>query len=279
VRSGNREKAFERFREGRDAFPDHPLITFSLAQEHEHRGEIDEAFSLFDAARYPRVPAAFALSEVRFAYLWDDLDRALGYLDPVLEATFEVGNGEDRALFMEGLPFFADTWSSYAAVYKLRGDLAKASSLLDDAENKIEKYDFTYLKTFLSCLERDDFSPIVKACYAKISEEKEVDAWSGHTRLRAAILSAQASEDLSMAATLLEEPEFGPEDFPWLDDMRLLARCELAAREKKAGAERELRSAFLERQSGLFELHHALTFNLLDYQNGLRADYRAKRTR
>lgn len=257
---------------------DHPLIVFSLGQEHEHRGEKDKAFALFDIARYPKVPAAFALSQARFAYLWEDLDRALDYLNPILEATYDIKNAEDKNCFVNGLPFFADTWTSLAAVHILRKDIKGAGNLLEEAEKRLERYDFTYLKTFYACLKSGNFDPFVKAAFKRAAQTEEGDPWAGHTSLRMAVLASQASEDLDHAADLLSEPTFAPTDFPWLEDMRLLARCALARMAKFEQAEAQLRTEFLRKQPGLFELHHALSFNLLAYQNTLREDYRKART-
>lgn len=277
VHAANRNEAFSRFQAGRKAVGDHPLITFSLGQEHEFRGETKEAFALFDASRYPKVPAAFALSQARYAYLWDDLNRALDYLLPLLESTYDLKNADDNNCFLNGLPFFADTWTSLTAVHILRKDITAAGKTLEEAEKRLENYDFSYLKVFYQCLKSGNFDPIVTASFKSAAQQKEGDPWAGHTRLRTAILTSQASKNLEHAAELLTEPKFAATDFPWLEDMRLLARCALARMSNFEQAEGQLRREFLIRQPGLFELHHALSFNLLAYQNTLRDDYRKTR--
>ncbi len=277
VHAGDRDEAFTRFKAGRKAVGDHPLIVFSLGQEHEYRGETKQAFELFDLARYPKIPSAFALSQARFAYLWEDLDRALDYLLPLLESTYDLKNADDRNCFVNGLPFFADTWTSLAAVHILKKDFSAAGKTLEEAEKRLENYDFTYLKMFNKCLTTGQFDPLVKAAFKMSASEQDGNPWTGHTRLRAAVLASQASEDFDHAADLLSGPTFSESDFPWLEDMRLLARCALARMRKFEQAERQLRAEFLKKQPGLFELHHALSFNLLAYQNTLREDYQKKR--
>src|SRR5205814_2242842 len=67
---GDHARAFHRFQEGRSACPDSGPIAFSLGQEHEHRGEVEQMLALFDAYRFPKIPAKHALAQARYAYLW-----------------------------------------------------------------------------------------------------------------------------------------------------------------------------------------------------------------
>ena len=88
------------------------------------------------------------------------------------------------------------------------------------------------------------------------------------------VLRAYSCENLEAAESMLDSVALGPNDFPWLDDMRLLARCELAHRAADEGREKALHADFLKRQPFLFGPEHALKFHLLRYQERLKVLYR-----
>ena len=92
---GDRDTAFARFKEARNAVPDSGSIAFSLAQEHEFRGEIGEMLELFDLFRFPSLPAAYGLAQARYAYLWGEFARGISYVDPILEAHFDLKVADD----------------------------------------------------------------------------------------------------------------------------------------------------------------------------------------
>ncbi|MBN1855161.1 MAG: hypothetical protein JW829_20690 [Pirellulales bacterium] len=97
--------------------------------------------------------------------------------------------------------------------------------------------------------------------------------------MRLNILLAQESGDTQEALRLLESVTLAPNDFPWLEDMRLLAKCEQANHAVNVEQEAELRAQFIARQPLLFEPDNAINFNLLKYQEHLKADFRKTRQR
>jgi hypothetical protein len=127
-RRGDRSTAFARFRAAREACPTSSVIAFSLGQEHEARGEPALMFELFDACRFPKVPASHALVQARYAYLWDDLSRAESYIEPIFEAYWSLGIVDDTFLYIRGLPFFTQTWAYLAAFLELGGSARRARS-------------------------------------------------------------------------------------------------------------------------------------------------------
>jgi hypothetical protein len=85
--------------------------------------------------------------------------------------------------------------------------------------------------------------------------------------LRAVTTDLEESHELVDSVTLTDR------DFPWLNDIRILAHSAIAHRESDSAREAGLREVFLQRQPLLFEPHHAFDFRLLGYQEQLRPDY------
>jgi hypothetical protein len=79
------------------------------------------------------------------------------------------------------------------------------------------------------------------------------------------------------AAMELDNVRLVDNDFPWLADVLLLAKA-AAARRSGSEEERDHVSAFLAKQPLLFEPDHAFNFRLLEYQEILKTEYRARRT-
>jgi hypothetical protein len=76
---------------------------------------------------------------------------------------------------------------------------------------------------------------------------------------------------------MLDSIKFVEKDYPWLDDIRLLAKCELAHKAKNVTRENDLQQIFLKKQPLLFEPDIAVNFNLLMYQESLKSLYQARR--
>jgi tetratricopeptide (TPR) repeat protein len=155
-RRGDRVEAFARFVAARAAIPESSRIAFSLAQEHEYRGELDQMFQLFDDHRFPSLPASYAFLQARYAYLWDDFDRGLRYVEPILQAHFNLKIADDMFLYMRGMPVFSQTWAYLAAFYELKGDLGLAVQLTQDARHKLIDYDFSEHERLLTAVRSSD---------------------------------------------------------------------------------------------------------------------------
>ncbi len=95
--------------------------------------------------------------------------------------------------------------------------------------------------------------------------------------MRLNIILAQETDDEKKANRLLDDVKLTDEDFPWLDDMRLLAKCERAGKTGNHDLEADLRQQFFARQPMLFEPDNAINFNLLKYQENLKEEYQKTR--
>ncbi len=276
---GNRELAFERFQEGLRECPDSALILFSLGQEHEFRGETQEMFDCFGRALFPRVPSRYALAEARYAYLWGRTDRGWSYLEPLIRVYLDLKILDTTFLFIRGLPFFQQTWGYLAAFSQIDEDFGRLDDLTRRAESKCHDLDFEYLKAELEGFRSGDFSALKERLRLSIQKSHSANLPSGYQALRLNVLLAQESEDVGEANRILDSVGLASNDFPWLGDMRLLAKCQQAHRAGDVGQEAELRARFMARQPLLFEPDNAISFNLLRYQEGLKNDYRGARQR
>jgi len=120
----------------------------------------------FDACPFPRVLSAYALMRARFAYLRDHSQRALQYVLPILDAYEALQIADDHFLFMQGLPFFGETWSYLGAFLELTGDLTTLRALTERARQHLKEYAFDGQVLVLECLERDDVTPLIEALEA-----------------------------------------------------------------------------------------------------------------
>lgn len=276
---GNRSLAFERFQEGVRQCPDSAFMLFSLGQEHEFRGEIDQMCECFDKALFPKVPAQYALAEARYAYLWGRTDKGWSYVDPLMPVYFDLKILDTTFLHIRGLPFFQQSWAYLAAFSQLDGDFAKLNDLTSRAESECSDLDFDYLKAELEGFQSGDFSVLKEKLSSSIQESESSNFPCGYQSMRLNILLAQDAEDTQEAMRLLESVTLAPNDFPWLDDIRLLAKCEQAHKTGNADQEKQLRSEFMTKQPMLFEPDNAINFNLLKYQQNLMDDFRKTRQR
>ncbi|HJX66359.1 MAG TPA: hypothetical protein VJ860_20680 [Polyangia bacterium] len=265
-RRGGRRQAFARFQEARNACQNSNQIAFSLAQEHEFRGEAAEMFSLFDACRFPKVPASYALAQARYAYLWSDLTRAQAYIAPIFEAYWSLRIADDTFLYLRGLPFFSQTWAYAAAFQELSGRLDQLEKETREAAGRLVDFDGAPAVKFVQAVRANDFSEYLR----------EPGRGTAYERTRAAVLLSSGMATQEDAAVALNDVKLGPGDFPWLSDMVLLARCAAASRWGDP-REESLAAEFFLKQPLLFEPDHAFNFRLLGYQEKLKARYRQNR--
>ncbi len=277
-RQGDRPLAFERFQEGVRQFPDSGSLRFSLGQEHEFRGEIDRMVACFDRAMFPKVPPQYALAEARYAYLWNRTDKAWSYAAALMPVYFDLKILDTTFLHIRGLPSFQQVWAYLAAFSQLEGDFERLDDLTRRAETECQDLDFVYLKAELEGFRSGDFTLLKEKLRGSIQESKTNHFPYGYQAMRLGILLAQETDDGREADQLLDGVTLMEKDFPWLEDMRLLARCENANRIGDGRDEASLRRQFLDRQPMLFEPDNAVKFNLLEYQEKLKPGYQRTRS-
>ncbi len=276
---GDRSLAFQRFQEGVQQCPDSGFMLFSLGQEHEFRGEKDRMFECFDKALFPKVPARYALAQARYAYLWDRNDKGWSYVEPLMPVYFDLKILDTTFLYIRGLPFFDQTWAYLAAFSQLERDFERLNELTDRAESECHDLDFGFLKAELEGFKSGNFALLKEKLRSSIQESKSGNIPYGYQSMRLNVLLAQECDDDEKAIRLLDSVKLAQNDFPWLEDIRLLAKCEQAQNIGDSVQETELRRKFIARQPLLFEPDNAINFNLLRYQENLKDDFRKTRSR
>lgn len=271
---GNHPLAFERFRVGVKECPDSSQLIFSLGQEHEFRGEVDQMFECFDKAIFPKVPASHALFGARYSYLWSRTDKAWSYVDPLIRVYLDLKILDTQFLHIRGLPFFEEYWAYLAAFSQLDCDFKKLSELTEKVKNECSDIDIEFFQAELEGFQTGDFSALKDKIQSSIQESTISSAFDGYNNMRLNVLLAQETDNEQDASRLLDSVSLTDKDFLWLEDIRLLAKCEQAHKYGNDALETELRKQFIARQPLLFEPSHAINFNLLKYQENLKEDYR-----
>lgn len=276
-RQGNRDLSFQRFQEGIKHCPDSASLLFSLGQEYEFKADTDQMFRCFDRAKFPKAPAQYALAQARYAYLWNQYKKAISYIEPLISVYFELKILDDTFLHIRGIPFFSQTWAYLAAHYLLIDELSELKNITTRAEAECSNFDFAYLKAELKGIESGDFSDLEQRLERSVAQSGKNNWPSGYHAMRLSILKSQATDSPEEAERMLDSVILHENDFPWLDDMRLLAKCELAHRLTDSGREDALVQQFVKRQQLLFEPDNAINFNLLKYQENLKGWYQENR--
>lgn len=273
----NRPLAFARFQEGLRQCPESAVLSFAMGQEFEYKGDIENMFAHFDKADFPRISARYALAQARFAYLWNRNRKGLAYVEPLVDVYLRLKILDGTFLHIRGLPFFDETWAYLAAFHYLLGDLAGLKTLTDSAERACSDFDFERLRLKLNGIETGDYSGFKERLQSDVAEAAQNGWPAGYLTLQLRILEAQSEDDPAAAGNILDSLTFAENDFTWLEDMRLLARCELAQRAEDQAREAELLAEFFPRQPLLFEPDNAINFNLLVYQESLKEWYQKTR--
>jgi tetratricopeptide (TPR) repeat protein len=276
---GDHPTALERFQEANRKFPQSATIAFSLGQEFEFAGRIQAAFELFDRFPFPAIPASHALAQARFAYLWSDIPRSLRYTLPIVDAYRELVIVDDTFLYMRHLPFFSVTWSCLGCFYSLTGDLGAFQDLTEDLAKTLKEYDFTTLLTFLSAVVSNDFSAYVLQLRSSLRQYETQGTPGGLPAMKSTVLEIGGMNDSIQAQGMLDQVTLTDQDFPWLQDIRLLASIALQSERGRRPLPKEMVAEFLRRQPLLFEPNHAFDFQLISTQEAIKQEYQDARLR
>jgi hypothetical protein len=254
-------------------YPSSVRIRLALANEHQRRGQVQSMLELLDGADVTAEPGA-ALISARFAYLWDEPDRGLQYLRPLLNAYRNLDASDIEQLVARQLPSIQVPAMSVVAMFFLKGNVADAIPFLRAATEGVRGADFGGIEHWVRCRADGKMSQFVADVRKKFEQSLEPN---GAPRLQLAIMESQLQPAREVAAQKLNGLIISPADLPWLQDVRLLANCELAARFGDAEREAFLRADFFGRQPILLAPEVALYFNLLDYQESAKQHYHATR--
>jgi hypothetical protein len=105
------------------------------------------------------------------------------------------------------------------------------------------------------------------------------DALTGFDGMRLATWRSRSDQDPEDALRRLDAVSVGPDDFPWLEDVRTLAKARVLRLAADTDGAEKLVHDFMERQPLLLEPWHAFNFGLLDEQEHIKRRYREIRRR
>jgi hypothetical protein len=170
---------------------------------------------------------------------------------------------------MRSLPFFGTSFGYLAAFSLLSRQFAALESLTEYAVQSCHDYDFEQLQAQLRAWRDGAFDDLLRCRQARLMR-LPANFPAGYTRMAIAVIEVRQTGSFKDAEQILREVPVTPEDFPWLEDIRMLATAAAAHRFGDEETERRLSEGFLERQPMLFEPDHALNFLLLEYQERLK---------
>ena len=269
---GDRPEALRRYRDAATRHPESHAIRFGLAQELQHVGLAVQAFGLFDQCNFRALSARHVVLGCQYAYLWGEPERGLRWIDLICQAYAQLGNADPSFLHSRGLPDFFLTWGTLGAFHEMRGDLAPLESYTARAAATLRDFDFGICVDILDAVRSGDYTKVLAGLAQTEHVMRQQGLPDGLPRAHGAVIHALTSPGVD-AEAVLDTITVTERDFPWLDDMGVLAEAAVARRAGDGAAEDTLRADFLRRQPRLFEPHWAFTFRVFDYQETLRPIY------
>lgn len=270
---GDRNRAFQLFKEGHEKCPESTDILFSLGQEYEARSQINEMFECFERCSFPAVSSDFTLAIARYAYLWDRPDLGSKYLEPIVEAYFQLGIVDDHFLHVRGLPFFSQTWSYFVAFCWMQKSYDPTDEFIKRSRSKLSDYNFDQINQFYDAHKNSDYT-VYTAELSKYLKTQNNEFPPGYQQVQVAALKAVDNKDINSTIQMLKAVTLSENDFPWLRD---ILSIQIARSYWKAGSINDEvieRSKFIKSQQMLFEPEHAYAFSFLDYQEELKPIYK-----
>ena len=271
-RLGDRAGARAVYEQGLKKHPDSSLMHVNVGRLHEEEGRFEEALPHFAAARVHEGGGRPVMTAARYCYLWDAYEESAALLDQIFTAYFHLGIADDHFLYVRGLPFFSRAFGARAAVAFLTDDAPAAEDLLERCEHHLSDLQIEQSRLVLAAW-RGDAGGLVSSLAGDLGGEGQEAFW-GATGIQLAVWQSRADEDPERALARLEAVALRDDDFPWLEDVRVLAR---GRAQRRAGAEHEAGMSverFLEHQPVLLEPELAFDFGLLDEQEHVKVRYR-----
>ena len=261
-RTGNRQKAIEFYQQGLEAFPTSPVLLFSCAQEYESRGLFEQAKPLFLRVDLREAGSQYTLEIARYLYLWNFLKEAQSAIQWIFDAYYEQGIADDNYLHMRNLPFYSVSFGHRATYAVLLGRPHDAVSELERSKRDLDDLDIGAVEPALKSSISGDRTPLLKHLTDRLSTE-DSRSGMGYLALMKAVHESRMARSPSEADATLDKVSLTSLDFQWLEDVRLLAKCEVAHRFRNRPEEARLSETFFLKQARLFEPDHAFTFGFM----------------
>ena len=267
---GRDEEALERFKQAYERFPDSAMIRFSLGQQYIRTNDVDKGFELFQKNIFPDFPHEYALTQARYAYLWNRYEEGINYLRPFIKYYKEVKILDDHFLYVRGLPFFGHWWRFLAAFSVLTSDFGELETVTDYVVQNCHDYNFDYLKLELDAYKKDLPDVLLPHLVKRLDNINKEIFPTGYLRMIIASIKMQDVKSTDDARELLDNVSLTEKDFPWLEDVKTLLLADASHRLGNQHLLEGLVESFLIKQPLLFEPHLIIQFWLLRYQETLK---------
>ena len=277
-RLGRRDEAVSAYSEGVRRHPDSSALHAVVGRVLEEEGRFDEALQHFRRVRLGDGGGNAVMTAARYCYLWNALEDAIALHAQIFDAYFSLGIADDTFLYIRGLPFFSKAYGAQAAVLVLSGSADEAKDLLERGETELSDLSGTEEERLTLEATLGQPTGLLEYLSGDAQPDRD-DGFSGYARMRLATWRARGSGRPAEAERWLESVTVRDGDFPWLEDVRLLARIAAARKAGELQQDDPRIAELFERQRRLFEPEHAFHFGLLDEQEILKERYRDDRRR
>ena len=267
---GRDEEALERFIQAYERFPDSAMIRFSLGQQYIRTNHAEKGFQLFQKNNFPEIPREYALTQARYAYLWDRYEDGINFLRPFFKYYKDVKILDDHFLYVRGLPFFGHWWRFLAAFSILTNDFKELENVTNFVVQNCHDYDFDSLQLDLKAYKNDTPDLLLPQLEKRLETLNKEIFPTGYTRMKIASINMKEVKTINDAQNLLDDVSLSDKDFPWLEDVRTLLLAQASHRMGYQPEEQDLIDTFLLKQPLLFEPYLIIEFWLLHYQESLK---------
>ena len=277
-RTGNRKEAFHYAKEGAEKFPQSSKLIYCLGQEYEAQGKAEEMIACFWKVKpSPEIGASYLMTMARYCYLWGKFEEAQEIIQPVFDTYHALKIADDHFLYIRGLPFFSEAFGFRVLFALLARKPDVAVKELVRAKEDLADYPFEMEERTLNAVISGSWDPVIDDLETYLTSPEGVAAPAGYPAMLRGVLLSRRADSLDKAIAVLDGVQLTQEDFPWLEDIRTLAKAEAAGRFAEKQKEEEWVKTFLVKQPFLFEPHHVFHFGFLEYQEGLRGRYQSRR--
>src|SRR5690606_4910519 len=101
-------------------------------------------------------------------------------------------------------------------------------TFVEQASTKLPDFDFQSFRIEAEAFVTGNYDAVIEKLKLQIEEGKKQRRPVGYSEMKLAVLRAQKQSNLAESETILLEVHLSQNDFRWLEDIRLLCRCELA---------------------------------------------------
>ena len=262
----DREEGMRRAQASFRMMPHSAKIRLQLVRQHEYTGQTDEMFKLLDEMTPRPKEMGYCLTAAHFAYLWDDYDRALKYLNPLIDIYQPV----NQTVSPQDIPNIAAPLWSAAAIGVAMGQLTPVRQVFERVAKRFGELPDTSAQMYLEGRSQNDFSNLIQFA------EETITFSEGMLPLQAAILRSQTMEDPVEASQLIAKVRI-PSWRHDLESVRWIVMSDLARQIGNEDQEQGLTNHVLQRMPMLLAPEVVGFFNLVEPMDRYKEAYRSTR--